>query len=95
MEWTMRWGPVLLALACTQASGQTVYACTRDGVRVYQDTPCGGDQVVMELEAAEASAPPPGVQAEMDYVAARHPGRGRSRAGPAGDAREVRRRRAR
>jgi hypothetical protein len=65
---------LLLAGSDGTAQGQTVYACRRDGLTLYQDRPCGADQRILELEVPDAQPPPPGVQAELDYMAARHPG---------------------
>lgn len=55
---------LLPLLAQAQAHAQTVYACRRDGVAVFQDRPCGEGQVVRTLVPPPAGASAPGI-AEM------------------------------
>ena len=54
----------LLAFLPLHAPAQTVYACRRDGVAVFQDRPCGDGQVVRELTPPPATESAPGI-AEM------------------------------
>lgn len=75
MDRRCAWRAVLWWIVSAPAFAQTVYVCERDGVKQFHDRPCGTDQSIRELAVTEGSAPPPGVQAELDHAAKRKPAR--------------------